>query len=443
MAASVLAGLAGAAGPAFASRDPLPWRNWSGGQVAYPAGRFAPDSEAALVDWLRAGSGPVRPVGAGHSFTALVPTDGHLLVLDKLSGLLGHDPATLRATFGAGTRLSDMGAPLERVGQASFILPDIDRQTLAGAISTGTHGTGLTLHSLSGYATRLRLVTARGEVIDLSEDADPDRFRAACVSLGALGIITRIEMQNRAPYRLRVRNWAQRIDEVLEDFEASARAHRHFEMFPLTHSDYALVLAIDETDAPVNHPPPSPEEAAAFDAAMRKWLEVPPGERRPLINGMAEQIEPTEAVDVSYRILSNVRNNRFNEMEYAVPREDGARCLREILATIAERKIDVVFPLEYRYVKGDDLWLSMDEGGDRAAISVHRSAAFDYRPLFDAVEPIFWKYGGRPHWGKLHTLGAAELSRLYPRFDDFRALRAELDPEGRLLNDHLRSLFGT
>jgi FAD/FMN-containing dehydrogenase len=129
-------------------------------------------------------------------------------------------------------------------------------------------------------------------------------------------------------------------------------------------------------------------------------------------------------------------------MEYAVPRDVGAECVLEVLDTIARKEIDVVFPLEYRYVKGDDLWLSMDEGGDRAAISVHRTASEDYRPLFEAVEPIFWKYGGRPHWGKVHTLGHAELTELYPRFEDFRRLRAELDPDGRLLNDHLRKLFG-
>jgi FAD/FMN-containing dehydrogenase len=213
-------------------------------------------------------------------------------------------------------------------------------------------------------------------------------------------------------------------------------------MFPLTHSDYALVLSIDETDEPIDNPPISPEEEAAFGNAMRAWMDIPPGERRPLINGLAEQIEPSVSVDASYRILSNVRSNRFNEMEYAVPREVGAACVREVLDTIAEREIDVVFPLEYRYVKGDDLWLSMDEGGDRAAISVHRTASEDYRPLFDAVEPIFWKYGGRPHWGKVHSLGHAELTGLYPQFEAFREIRAALDPEGRLLNDHLKKLFG-
>ncbi len=442
LAASVLAALYGPRTPARAAGQSVPWRNWSGALLAHPAGRVAPASEAELIDWLRRTSGPLRPVGAGHSFTALVPTEGHLLVLDKLAGLLAHDAERLRATFGAGTRLSDMGPPLAEIGQASKILPDIDRQTLAGAISTATHGTGAELHSLSGYVTALRLATPSGEVLDLDREGDPERLRAAAVGLGALGILTRVEMQNREPYRLRARSFSQRTEEVLASFEEQAARHRHFEMFPLTHSDYALVLAIDETDAAIDNPPVPPEEADALGRAMREWAAMPPAERRPAINEVARQIEPSTIVDVSYRVLTNVRNNRFNEMEYAVPREAGAECLREVLATIAEREIDVVFPLEYRYVKGDDLWLSMDTGGDRAAISVHRTAGADYRPLFDAVEPVFRKYDGRPHWGKIHSLGRAELAKLYPRFEDFLALRAELDPEGRLLNDHLRRLFG-
>ena len=442
LAGSAIAGFFGAAGPALAVSPSLPWRNWSGALQAHPAGRIAPESEQEFVDWIRTTSGSIRPVGAGHSFTPLVPTDGHLIVLDRMGGMRSHDADTLQATFGAGTRLSSLGPALEAVDQAPLILPDIDRQTLAGAVSTGTHGTGLELHSLSGNVTRLRLVTTSGDIIEVTEASDPDLFGAACVSVGALGVITEITMQNRSAYRLKARNWAQRIDEALDSFEESAAAHRHFEMFPLTHSDYALMLSIDETDEPVNNPPISPEEEAAFGQAMQSWMSIPPGERRPLINGLAEQIAPSETVDASYKILSNVRSNRFNEMEYAVPREVGAECVKEVLDTIARKEIDVVFPLEYRYVKGDDLWLSMDEGGDRAAISVHRTASEDYRPLFDAVEPVFWKYGGRPHWGKVHSLGHAELTELYPRFEDFRMLRAELDPEGRLLNDHLKKLFG-
>ncbi len=421
---------------------PTPWWNWSGHQHCVPAGRLSPASEAELAKLLRESNGALRPVGSGHSFTGLVPTDGHLLVIDQLRGLIEHDPDTKQATFGAGTRLGDMGAELQRVGQAMLNLPDIDRQTLAGATATATHGTGIAFTCLSGFVTELRLVTPNGDVIDCSASNNSDLFNAARVSLGALGVVTRMTLQNREPYRLKAKNWVQPIEDVLASFDESAAAHRHFEMFPLTHSDYALVLSIDETDEPINNPPPDPEEAAAFGQAMAYWATLPPSERQAHVDELAQQIGPTEAVDESYNILSNIRNNRFNEMEYAVPLEHGAACLREILQTIKDQEIDVVFPLEYRYVKRDDTWLSMSSGNeDHAAISIHRVASEDYRPYFDLIEPIFWKHGGRPHWGKVHTLSVKNFLQLYPRFADFQKLRAELDPAGRFLNDHLRKVF--
>lgn len=445
MRGALTASAALALGPrAHGATEATPWRNWSGGHVAHPAGRFAPESESALAEFLATGKGPVRPVGAGHSFSPLVPTDGHLVVLDRLTGLIDHDPATHQATFHAGTRLGDMGQPLEAIGQAMINLPDIDRQTLAGATSTATHGTGIAFNTLSAYVTGLCIVTVSGEILDVDAQRRPDLFAAARVGLGALGVVTRIRMQNRPVYRLRERTWFQRTEEVLEGFDEKAAAHRHFEMFPLTHSQYAIVLEIDETDAPIANPPVPPEQDAAFDQQMRGWYEMPVGERRAAIDATVEQLmgPPSEVVDVSYKVLANVRNYRFNEMEYSVPIEAGAACLREILRTIEERAIDVVFPLEYRYIKGDDLWLSMFSGGDRAAISIHQDARFDYRPYFDVIEPIFWKYEGRPHWGKVNNLGHAELTKLYPRFEDFRALRESLDPGGRLLNEHLRRQFG-
>ncbi|MEZ5561064.1 MAG: D-arabinono-1,4-lactone oxidase [Pseudomonadales bacterium] len=443
LAGSALAALFGGVRPALGLEPAsVPWRNWSGHLVAHPQGRVVPASEDELAAFLASTSGPVRPVGSGHSFTPLVPTDGHLIVIDQLAGLLDHDAQALRATFGAGTRLGDMGAPLEKIGQGMFILPDIDRQTLAGATATATHGTGIGFTCLSGYVTELRLITPRGEIMDISAGSHPELFDAARVSLGALGVITRMTMQNRDSYRLKARNWVQPIEEVLEGFDESAASHRHFEMFPLTHSDYALTLAIDETDEPINNPPPSPEADAAFAQAMQSWTQVAPRDRLPLVNAMAEQIEPTERVDVSYRILSNIRNTRFNEMEYSVPLDAGADCLREVLRTIRDKEIDVVFPLEYRYVSRDDTWLGMSSGDeDHAAISIHRAATEDYRPYFDLIEPIFWKYGGRPHWGKVHSLDAQALARLYPRFGDFQAVREQIDPAGRMLNDHLRKLF--
>jgi len=444
LSSSVIAALYGAARPsmALASSDQPPWRNWSGALVSHPIARFSPATEAELADFFASSSGPVRPVGSGHSFSPLVPTDGHLVVLDQMTGLLKHDADALTATFAAGTRLGDMGSTLNNIGQAMLNLPDIDRQTLAGATSTGTHGTGINFKSLSGYVTQLRLITPLGEHLDITP-ADKDLFNAARVSVGALGVITQMTLQNRTPYRLKQTSWIMNTNEALSQFDQQAATHRHFELFPLTHSDYSIALATDETDEAVNNPPVSPEDEAAFDDAMRGWMLVPPALRKPLVNGLAEMIEPSSRVDVSHRILTNVRNNRFNEMEYSVPIAAGAECLQEVLRTIEQKRIDVVFPLEYRYVAPDDTWLSMSSGDEgHAAISIHRIATEDYRPYFDVIEPIFWKYHGRPHWGKVHSLGATELLALYPEFGRFQALREKLDPQGRMLNDHLRKLFG-
>lgn len=445
LASSLWGALGLSAGPSLAAAPApspaTPWRNWSGELECMPAGRVSPLSESALADLMSATSGPLRPVGSGHSFSPLVPTDGHLVVIDRLSGMLDHDADALQATFGAGTRLSDIGPALASVGQAMPVLPDIDRQTLAGATATGTHGTGIDFMCLSGYVTALRLVTAAGATLEIDE-RQRDLFDAARVNVGALGVVTAMTLQNQAPFRLKARNTAERIEDVLDRFDTAAAAHRHFEMFPLVHSDYALVLAIDETDESINNPPPDPEEAAALGQAMAYWASLPPGERQPLIDAAAAQIEPTEAVDVSHVILANERYSRFNEMEYSVPLHNGADCLREVLRTIKDMAIDVVFPLEYRYVRRDDTMIGMSSGDeDHAAISIHRVAGADHRPYFDAMEPIFWKYGGRPHWGKIHSLGATGLAKLYPRYDEFRALREALDPQGRFLNDHLRRLF--
>ena len=247
----------------------LPWHNWSGRLTATPAGRFAPASDDELIDFVRRQSGPLRPVGAGHSFSPLVPTDGYLVVLDRLAGLKSHDAATYEATFGAGTRLSETGPALEAVGQAFFNLPDIDRQTLAGAISTATHGTGLSLNTLSAYVTGLKLVTPAGDVLALDATHEPELFAAAQVSLGALGFVTEVRMRNRTTYRLKETHRIEKTEEVLATFDAEAAKHRHYEMFPLTHSQYASVQIIDETDEPIDNPPVPPAEADSFDDFMR------------------------------------------------------------------------------------------------------------------------------------------------------------------------------
>lgn len=415
-----------------------PWRNWSGWQRAMPAGRLVPTSEAEVAALFKSTRGTIRPVGSGHSFSALVPTDGYLMVLDNLSGMISHDADAMTAQLWAGTRLSDAGPLLDEAGQAMFNLPDIDRQTLAGAIATSTHGTGKGLKSLSGYVSSMRIVTPTGRVLDVDAHTDKDLFDAARVSLGAFGIVTRVGFENRQPFHLLNRTWVAHTDEILEGFDDYARQWQHFEMMPLLHSDYCLVIAHKDTDKPVG-PPAPPEDDSEL---LRLMNATPVMLRGALIDVLASVIDPSQDITRSYKGLTHLRFVRFNEMEYSVPLEAGPVCLREILETVKRNGTDVTIPLEYRIVGGDDTWLSMFSGGPRIAISCHRMARYDYKPYFDMIEPIFWKHGGRPHWGKVHTLGYRQLKALYPRFDDFLAIRASLDPQGRLLNPYLKRLFG-
>lgn len=441
LASSLHAALFGAyaLGGSGASAQSTPWRNWSGG-LRCDAGRYDISSEDHLVDLLKNTSGPIRPVGSGHSFSPLVPTDGHLVVIDQLNGILDYDNDTMQATFGAGARLGDLGEPLHNIGQGMMNLPDIDRQTVAGATATGTHGTGIRFKSLSGYITALRLVTPIGEVLDIDE-SDKDLFDAARVNLGALGVVTQIRMQNRPAYKLKKREWTAPTEDILAEFDERAANHRHFEIFPLVYSDYSLCLQIDETDEPIGQTIIPNEETELADLRPL-GVNASSAEKRAMNNALAEAAEVSEAVDYSYKLLTNIRSNPFNEMEYSIPAEGSAECVREILRTIYDQGIDVAFPLEYRYVSPEDPWLSMAYGDEpHATISIHRTASADYRPYFDIIEPIFWKYGGRPHWGKVHSLGRAELMALYPRYRDFIEVREALDPETRLVNYHLRTLF--
>ncbi|GJM14289.1 MAG: oxidoreductase [Pseudohongiella sp.] len=408
-----------------------------------PQGRLDIENEEQLAGILAADSGPIRPVGSGHSFSPLVPTDGHLVVIDQLNGVLAHDAETHSATIAAGSRLGDLGPQLESLGQGMINLPDIDRQTLAGAAATGTHGTGVGLKNISAYVEWLRLITPSGQILDI-DAAETELFNAARVNLGALGIVTQMRVQNRAAYKLKKKEWAAPTEDILRNFDELAANHRHFEIFPLVYSDYSMVLSIDESDEEVGQQVVEidPDEAALISQLRSEASRAPAAQRRAILNRLAADTQPTEAVDVSYKLLSNIRSTPFNEMEYSVPIEVGADCVREILQTIFDKEIDVVFPLEYRYVSGDDCWLSMSQGVEpHATISIHRMAREDYRPYFDIIEPIFWKYGGRPHWGKIHSLGYEELRALYPYYDDFLEIRRSLDPEGRMLNPHLRKLF--
>ncbi|PPE72320.1 FAD-linked oxidoreductase [Solimonas fluminis] len=439
-------GLPGLAAAARRNRT-IVWRNWSGAQSCIPAARLGPASEAALAELLRASRDVVRPVGAGHSFSALVPTDGTLVSLARLSGMIGQDAAKQQSEWWGGTPMSQMGAPLKAAGLALTNMADIDYQSLAGAIATATHGTGVGFGSYSTQVAGLRLVTASGEMLDCDARNRPEVFNAARVSLGALGFVTRVKLQNRPAFRLREKMWIQKTEEILEGIDEHRRGNRHWEMHVLTHSDYAAAVSLNETTDAPSPPPADPEaeggnEYIKWIARLDKYGSDWPAARRALLNLVASTAGFEERVGESYEVFANVRNVRFNEMEYSVPSEAGPACLREILALIDKKRLPTWFPIEYRYIQGDELPISMFEGGERCAISIHQHYTMDYHNYFAEIEPIFWKHGGRPHWGKLHSLNARQLQKLYPRWKEFTEVRQALDPQGRFLNAHLRSILG-
>ncbi|WP_248798167.1 D-arabinono-1,4-lactone oxidase [Pseudomonas sp. MWU13-2105] len=424
----------------------IPWHNWSGGQSCLPLARLAPNDLDDLVQVIRQASGKIRPVGSAHSFSALVPTDGTIVSLSNFTGLLEHDSNSLQAEFGAGTPMSQMGPVLKDVGQALQNMADIDYQTLAGAISTSTHGTGKGFTSYSGFVTGLQLVTAQGEVLECDATRNAEVFNAARVSLGALGVVTKVRMQNRAPYRLRERQWIAKTEELLEDLEKNTRENQHWEMLVLPHSDYALSTALNETSdqetPPIDLAEANGNQFATIVEKLDKYGSDFPEARRMLLNSLRFIADFKDRVGESFQIYPSARTLRFNEMEYSVPAEHGPACLREIIKLIDEQDLRTWFPLEYRYVKADNIPLSMFEGRDSCSISVHQHYQMDHHNYFAAVEPIFWKYGGRPHWGKLHTLNARNLEQVYPRWQEFARVRQALDPGGKFINAHLSSIFG-
>ncbi|MRV70432.1 FAD-binding protein [Duganella sp. FT92W] len=433
-------------GAEYAPGQPLPWINWAGNQICHPRQRLAPASEDELAAMLRRAGGTVRAAGASHSFAALVPTDDTLIATDLLSGLIGHDAATHQAELWAGTRLHDTGPLLEGVGQALPNMPDMDYPALGGAIATSAHATGPRFGSLSSYVMGLTLVTPGGQVISCSATEHSAIFQAARTSLGALGIVSRIRLQNQQAFQLTEVNRVERTEDVLAGLKARSLRHRHFEFLPLPHSDLCLTVATDpattgDQDAGQEDPQALIDLRKLFNAV--NWL---PGSQAiydrmlTILMGDAASVVRTGP---SYRVFPHPRVVRFREMEYMVPADAGPDCIREILRTIRERKIPVCFPLEYRQVAADDIWLSMFRGRASACIAVHQFGDVDYRPYFAEIEPIFWKYEGRPHWGKLHTLDAARLAALYgSHWQDFQEVRRTLDPQGKMLNRHLKTLFG-
>lgn len=427
--------------PSVDGEGRLLWRNWSGVEHSYPTSRLAPASEAEAAEALKMAPAPVRVVGAGHSFTALVPTSGALMTLDQLAGVAGWEGD--EALVWAGTRLGALGPALAEKGRAMPNLPDINKQSLGGAMGTATHGTGVKLGAIHSDARMLRLATADGQVIECDAEREPDVFQAAKVSMGALGVITQVRLATSPNRRLHRKVWVEPLEETLAQAEARWAAHRNFEFYAVPFTDLCANITHDETDAPAMAAKASSDDA--FLEALKQLRNLT-GFSTPLRKAAAKAllsgVEPEEAIDEGWKLLSTERPVRFNEMEYHLPTDAQLPALREVLEAIETNRPDVFFPIELRRIAADEAWLSPFQGGPRGSIAIHAYYKDDHAFLFSLVEPILRRHGGRPHWGKLHSLKAAELAALYPNWNDFLEVRRRLDPQGRLLNPYLRALFG-
>lgn len=421
---------------------PLPWQNWSGNQRCIPSQRFAPKTSAELQTWLKTNTGKMRSVGSGHSFTALVPTNDTLISTSYMRGISAVAGSELEADIGAGTQLSAVGPALNDMGQAMINMPDVDRQTMAGAISTATHGTGQTLQCLSAYVTEIELATPNGELLVCNEQSNRELFKAAQVGLGSLGLMTRIRMRNREPFRLkRLARW-HKYSEGLAQAEALAQQHRNFEFYVIPFTGMILSDALDET----NDAPSIQEELDGNDGLMdlklaRDYLGWSNELRELVLGTYMKTLSHETNTDHSYQIYATERNVRFNEMEYHLPTDVGLKALDEVKQLIERDFPQVFFPFECRFVQADDCWLSPFYKQDSISIAVHRYFEEDHQPLFAAIEPIFQKYGGRPHWGKLNSFTGQQFEAAYEHWGDFKKIRKELDPKGLLLNDYLSSIF--
>jgi len=426
------------------------WSNWSGGVRCKPRAVTAPQNEIDLAAVIRGALGCVRVPGNGHSFTPLCATDDVLVDLSAFSGLKSAAPATNTATFLAASPLWAVGPALYSRGLALKNMGDIDRQTLAGVIATGTHGTGRTLGSFSSDVAGFRLVLANGDVLNCSALENAHIFAAGRVALGMLGVMTEITMSVRTRYRLMENNFFLQSEQLFRRLDELISANRHFEFFWFPWSDIAICKTLNETDKPAPEPHGAEDMrrrgtryggADHMFAGINALLPYFPFLLR-RTHGLFSRLMPKPAsARWSYEIFPSPRPVRFNEMEYAVPIDRGAECLREIVAAIRKKRISTGFPIEFRTVAADDICLSPFWRRESATIAVHQYHLVDTTELFSACETIFRRFEGRPHWGKRHTRTRDELRALYPEFERFRALRRMLDPQGKFLNSYLRGLF--
>ncbi len=428
------------------------WQNWAGNQTAAPrrvrtprsAGEVAEAVSTAARDGLT-----VRMTGSGHSFTPVAVTDGVLLRPDGLRGVRSVDAAAGQVTVEAGCPLRVLNEFLRSYGLALQNMGDIQEQTVAGAIQTGTHGTGRDLGGIAAQVTGLELVRADGELVSCSADQDAKLFQAARVGLGALGVLTAVTFRVVPAFLLTAREEPMRWAEVITRLDELTSENEHFEFYWFPHTDGCLTKRNNRAAGP---PRPLPGWRYRLDDEFLSntlfGLTCRLGQRYPAaipaINRVATRaLGARQYTDTAHRVFTSPRRVRFKEQEYAVPREHLAAVLAEVRALFARRDWRISFPIEVRVAPADDIWLSTAYGRATGYIAIHVFHRAPHEDYFREVEAVMTAAGGRPHWGKMHTRDAEYLQGVYPRFADFVAVRDEVDPARRFSNPYLDQVLGS
>jgi len=427
------------------------WRNWAGDERCTPAAILYPTSleelSSAVERAAREGR-RVRVAGAGHSFPDIACTDGLMLKLDRLTAVIDVDRSSGLVRVQAGITIHELSRRLAEYGLAMENLGDIDVQSIAGAISTATHGTGAKLGNISSQVRALTLVLADGSTLQCSAEQEPEVFRAARVGLGALGVIAEVTLQCVPAFTLRGIDAPASLEETLAGFDELARTNDHFEFFVFPHADTALTRTNNRTE---DAPRPRARTSAylndvlltnhAFGLFCRLGRRLPG--RIPQINRLVTSLASrSERLERSDAIFASPRLVRFTEMEFALPREHTTTAVRRVMEMIEQRGFAVPFPIEVRTVAPDDALISTAAGRESGFVAVHMFEGMVWEPYFRAVEAIMDELEGRPHWGKRHFQTAATLRPRYPEWDRFQAVRARLDPEGRFANAWTARVLG-
>ncbi|MFY1679185.1 D-arabinono-1,4-lactone oxidase [Streptomyces sp. WMMC905] len=427
------------------------WRNWGGTVASRPTRVARPasvDEVAGVIRKAAEDGESVKAVGAGHSFSPVAATEGVLIDLRLLTGIRARDRAAGTVTVAAGTPLHALNTALARQGLTLTNMGDIMEQTIAGATGTGTHGTGRDSSSISALIRGMELVTADGSVLRCSRTEHPEVFAAARVGLGLLGVVTALTLAVEPLFRLTAREEPMPLERVLAEFEELRRENEHFEFYWFPHTGSTLTKRNNRClgpERPLGRFRGWYEDEFLANGAFQvvNWIgRAVPGTVPTMAALTSRALSPRTYTDLPYKVFTSPRRVRFVEMEYALPREAATVVLRELRAMVSRSRLRVGFPVEVRTAPSDDITLSTASGRETVYIAVHMFRGSPFRDYFETAERIFAAHGGRPHWGKVHTREAEYLSRVYPRFCEFTALRDRLDPDRRFGNAHSRRVLG-